>query len=268
MWRAEQTSPVRRIAAVKLIKAGMDTREVISRFQSERQALALMEHPPSPRSSTPAPTPEGRPYFADWSTFPGSPITEYCDGHRLPIRDRLSCSLRVCERVQHGANQKAIIHRDLKPSNILDCRGGWQGRSQNHRFRHSARDFARGCRRYHAHANRSHPGTPDYMSPQQASTGTRDIDTRVDVYSLGVVLYELLAGVLPLDLRGLPFPGDSAKDQRGGRTPPQHARADAGTGFRRPAESTNSARRFELGTARRSRRIALKALEKVPALTL
>ena len=117
VWRAEQTAPFHRTVALKLIKAGMDTRAVVARFESERQALALMEHPNIAKVFDAGATPEGRPYFV-MEYVPGLPITSYCDKHRLSIRDRLLLFTQVCEGVQH-AHQKAIIHRDLKPSNVL-----------------------------------------------------------------------------------------------------------------------------------------------------
>jgi len=116
VWRAEQTAPFHRIVALKLIKAGMDTRAVVARFESERQALALMEHPNIAKVFDAGGTPEGRPYFV-MEYVPGLPLTTYCDKHRLTIPDRLALFTQVCEGVQH-AHQKAIIHRDLKPSNV------------------------------------------------------------------------------------------------------------------------------------------------------
>ncbi|MGB9028823.1 MAG: serine/threonine-protein kinase, partial [Acidobacteriaceae bacterium] len=117
VWLAEQKQPVRRRVAIKLIKAGMDTREVVARFESERQALALMDHPAIAKVFDAGSTPEGRPYFV-MEYVAGMPITEYCDKHKLAMRQRMELFILVCEGVQH-AHQKAIIHRDLKPSNIL-----------------------------------------------------------------------------------------------------------------------------------------------------
>jgi serine/threonine protein kinase len=123
VWLAEQKQPVRRRVAIKLIKAGMDTREVVARFESERQALALMDHPNIAKVFDAGSTPQGRPYFV-MEYVTGIPITEYCDKHKMTLRQRLELFVHVCEGVQH-AHQKAIIHRDLKPSNILV--GEWTG---------------------------------------------------------------------------------------------------------------------------------------------
>jgi serine/threonine protein kinase/tetratricopeptide (TPR) repeat protein len=201
VWLAEQTQPVRRRVALKLIKTGMDTGEVVARFQSERQALALMDHPSIAKVFEAGSTPQGRPYFV-MEYITGIPITQYCDQHRMTLRERLELFVHVCEGVQH-AHQKGIIHRDLKPSNILvdDVDGkplpriidfgvakaiahGLIGESQ----------FTRAGARV---------GTPAYMSPEQAGSSGLDVDTRTDVYSLGVVLYELLVGERPLEFHEL-----------------------------------------------------------------
>lgn len=195
VWKAEQTSPFHRTVALKLIKAGMDTRAVVARFESERQALALMEHSSIAKVFDAGATPAGRPYFV-MEYVPGLPITDYCDKHRLTINERLKLFVQVCEGVQH-AHQKAIIHRDLKPSNVLvEERDG--------RAVPKIIDFglakAMGSRLTEATVFTEVGGvvgTPDYMSPEQADRNERNIDTRTDVYSLGVILYELLVGALP-----------------------------------------------------------------------
>src|SRR6267154_1502524 len=203
VWLAEQSKPVRRRVALKLIKAGMDTREVVARFESERQALALMDHPAIAKVFDAGSTPEGRPYFA-MEYVPGIPITAYCDKHRMTTRQRMELFVQVCEGVQH-AHQKAILHRDLKPSNILVTEvdgkpvpriidfGVAKAMSQQ-------LDAATLVTRIGMVV-----GTPGYMSPEQAGSAGEDIDTRSDVYSLGVVLYELLVGALPLDLKKLAY---------------------------------------------------------------
>jgi eukaryotic-like serine/threonine-protein kinase len=201
VWRAQQKWPVQRTVALKLIKAGMDTYEVMRRFESERQALALMEHPAIAKVFDAGTTSRGRPYFV-MEYVEGIPITTYCDRHRLTIRERLKLFVKVCEGIQH-AHRKAIIHRDIKPSNILVME--LDGKPQPKII-----DF--GLARAFSIDDDEHTaltrmgallGTPDYMSPEQATSVSASIDTRTDVFSLGVVLHELLVGVLPRDLRGL-----------------------------------------------------------------
>src|SRR5579864_6481417 len=203
VWLAEQKEPVRRRVALKLVKAGMNTREVIARFESERQALALMDHPAIAKVLDAGSTAQGAPYFV-MEYVAGVPITAYCDNHRLSTRDRLELFMRVCEGVQH-AHQKAIIHRDLKPSNILVTES--DGRAAPKII-----DF--GVAKALTHELTAETmftrvgaviGTPEYMSPEQANSSGEDIDTRTDVYSLGVIFYELLAGAPPIDLRRIAF---------------------------------------------------------------
>ena len=198
VWLAEQKHPVRRRVALKLIKAGMNTREIVTRFESERQALALMDHPAIARVFDAGSTPQGMPYVV-MEYVAGVPITEYCDKHRLAMSERLELFVQVCSGVQH-AHQKAIIHRDLKPSNILVTQVDGKPVPKIIDF-----GVAKAIsQRLTAETMFTHAGaligTPEYMSPEQANSGGEDIDTRSDVYSLGVVLYELLVGALPLDL--------------------------------------------------------------------
>ncbi len=203
VWRAEQQFPVRRQAAIKLIKTGMDTREVVARFESERQALALMDHPAIAKVFDAGSTPEGKPYFA-MEYVSGVPVTAYCDEHKLTTRRRLELMIRVCEGVQH-AHQKAIIHRDLKPSNILVTEVDGKPVPKIIDFG-VAKAISQSLTNETSFTRAGVIiGTPDYMSPEQASTGIGDIDTRTDVYSLGVILYELLSGSLPFDSRKLPI---------------------------------------------------------------
>jgi tetratricopeptide (TPR) repeat protein len=203
VWLAEQKEPVRRRVALKLIKAGMNSREVVARFESERQALALMDHPAIAKAFDAGSTPAGAPYFV-MEYVAGVPITTYSDNHRLSTHERLDLFVRVCEGVQH-AHQKAIIHRDLKPSNILviDVDG---------RAAPKIIDFGVAkalTQKLTADTMFTHVGallgTPQYMSPEQADSSGEDIDTRTDVYSLGIILYELLAGAPPLDMRSIAF---------------------------------------------------------------
>jgi serine/threonine protein kinase/tetratricopeptide (TPR) repeat protein len=181
----------------------MDTREVVARFESERQALALMDHPAIAKVFDAGSTPQGLPYFV-MEYVSGVPITEYCDKHRLTARQRLELFMRVCEGVQH-AHQKAIIHRDLKPSNILV--GEVDGKPMPRIIDFGVAKAT--SQRLSAATMFTQAGallgTPAYMSPEQADSAGVDVDTRTDVYSLGVVLYELLVGALPLDFQTLPL---------------------------------------------------------------
>jgi eukaryotic-like serine/threonine-protein kinase len=197
VWVAEQMQPVRRKVAIKLIKPGMDTRQVLSRFEAERQALALMDHPNIAKVLDGGRTEQGRPFFV-MEYVKGVPITRYADDARLTVRERLELFIPVCQAVQH-AHQKGVIHRDLKPSNILICL--YDGKPVP-----KVIDFglAKALHQpltehtlYTAHGMML--GTPLYMSPEQAEFNNLDVDTRTDVYSLGVLLYELLTGTTPLE---------------------------------------------------------------------
>ena len=202
VWLAEQREPVRRRVAVKLIKAGMDTREVVARFESERQALALMDHPAIAKVFDAGSTPDGRPYFA-MEYVRGIPITAYCDKHKLTMRQRLELFVRVCEGVQH-AHQKAVIHRDLKPSNILVSDVDRSPMPRIIDFGIAKATSLPLTAETMLTRLGAIVGTPGYMSPEQADSAGEDIDTRSDVYSLGVVLYQLLVGVPPLDFHKVP----------------------------------------------------------------
>jgi eukaryotic-like serine/threonine-protein kinase len=197
VWLAEQTKPIHRTVALKLIKTGMDTKAVVARFESERQALALMDHQNIARVFDAGATPEGRPYFV-MEYVPGLPITEYCDKHRLTIAERLELFIQVCEGVQH-AHQKAIIHRDLKPSNVLVV-------EQDNKAVPKIIDFGLAKATAQRLTDKTMftelgmmLGTPEYMSPEQADQTEQNIDTRTDVYSLGIILYQLLVGMLPFE---------------------------------------------------------------------
>jgi non-specific serine/threonine protein kinase/serine/threonine-protein kinase len=197
IWLAEQTSPVRRQVALKLIKAGMYDEAVVHRFQSERQSLAIMDHPAIAKVFEAGSTPADQPYFV-MEYVPGLPITTYCDQKRLPARERLALLVKVCEGVQH-AYQKAIIHRDLKPSNILVVEVDGKPVPRIIDFGIAKAISQQPDEMLMTRAG-GMVGTPGYMSPEQADPSIPDVDTRTDVYSLGVVLYELLAGVLPFDV--------------------------------------------------------------------
>jgi len=197
VYLAEQMEPIQRRVALKIIKLGMDTRQVVARFETERQALAVMDHPNIARVFDAGATETGRPYFV-MELARGIPITDYCDRHKLSARERLQLFIGVCQAVQH-AHQKGIIHRDLKPSNILVV-------IQDDRAVPKIIDFGIAKATDHRLAQRTLfteqgqlIGTPEYMSPEQAEMSGLDVDTRTDIYSLGVILYELLAGALPFD---------------------------------------------------------------------
>lgn len=195
VWVAQQTEPVKRIVAVKLIKTGMDSKAVLARFEAERQALALMEHPNIARVLDGGATADGRPFFV-MELVKGVPITQFCDARKLTPRQRLELFVPVCQAIQH-AHQKGIIHRDIKPSNVLIALyddkpvpkvidfGVAKATGQTLTDKSLMTGFG------------AVVGTPEYMSPEQASLNNLDIDTRSDVYSLGVLLYELLAGSPP-----------------------------------------------------------------------
>ncbi|MBX3745848.1 MAG: protein kinase [Verrucomicrobiae bacterium] len=201
VYVAEQTEPVRRLVALKVIKLGMDTKQVVARFEAERQALAMMDHPNIAKVLDAGTTDVGRPYFV-MELVRGIPITHYCDQANLSTKERLDLFIKVCQAIQH-AHQKGIIHRDIKPSNILvtlhdgvpvpkvidfGIAKATEGRLTDNTVYTQLHQFI---------------GTPAYMSPEQAEMSGLDIDTRSDIYSLGVLLYELLAGSTPFDAKEL-----------------------------------------------------------------
>ena len=198
VYMAEQMQPVRRKVALKVIKPGMDTRQVIARFEAERQALALMDHPNIARILDAGATESGRPYFV-MELVRGIPITEYCDRNRLSIADRLDLFVLVCQAVQH-AHQKGIIHRDLKPSNVLITLHDGVPVPKVIDFgiaKATGQQSLTDKTLYTGFAELI--GTPMYLSPEQAELSGIDVDTRSDIYSLGVLLYELLTGTTPFD---------------------------------------------------------------------
>jgi serine/threonine protein kinase/tetratricopeptide (TPR) repeat protein len=197
VYEAQQTEPIERFVALKLVKAGMDTRDVIRRFGTERQSLAVMNHPGIAQVFDAGVSQQGRPYFV-MELVNGQPINRFCDQKRLTIEQRIDLFREVCRAIQH-AHQKGVIHRDLKPSNVLVAMEDGEAHPKIIDFGiaralHRSQDEAEGL----THLNQV-IGTPEYMSPEQARVNSVDIDTRTDIYSLGVMLYELLVGVTPYE---------------------------------------------------------------------
>jgi WD40 repeat protein/serine/threonine protein kinase len=199
VYLAEQEEPVRRRVALKILRLGMDTQSVVARFEAERQALAMMDHPNIARVLDAGATDKGRPFFV-MELVSGKRLSDYCEVHQLSLRQRLELFIPVCQAVQH-AHQKGIIHRDLKPSNILVTEHEGVAVPKVIDFG-IAKATEEGVGEGGLTSVNQFLGTPAYMSPEQVEFGRRDIDTRSDIYSLGVVLYELLAGEPPFELAG------------------------------------------------------------------
>jgi eukaryotic-like serine/threonine-protein kinase len=212
VYLAEQTAPVRREVALKVIKPGMDTKAVIARFEGERQALAMMDHPNVAKVFDGGTTPTGRPYFV-MELVRGVQITEYCDQSRLTVHERLALFIQVCQAIQH-AHLKGIIHRDLKPSNVLVTMHDGTAIAKVIDFGIAKATQGRPSDQTALTVMDQFIGTPAYVSPEQTNPGSVDIDTRADIYSLGVLLYELLTGCTPFDASQLQQDGLDRMRQR------------------------------------------------------
>ncbi|RYD49177.1 MAG: serine/threonine protein kinase, partial [Verrucomicrobiaceae bacterium] len=261
VWLAEQTEPIQRRVALKLIKPGMDSREIIARFEAERQTLALMDHPNIARVLDAGTSTSGRPYFV-LELVEGKPITTHCDELGLGVRERLGLFIDVCHAVQH-AHQKAILHRDLKPSNILIAEVDGKMVPKVIDFGIAkALGVSDEVLKSSLLATRAGVviGTPDYMSPEQAGS-VIDVDTRSDIYALGVILYELLTGKTPLASSGRPLAFDEVlREIREGEPPrPSICLAKAMTGEEGSSTETTKLIRLLRGDLDR---VTMMALEK------
>jgi len=250
VYMAEQKEPVRRRVALKIIKLGMDTRQVVARFEAERQALAMMDHPNIARVLDGGCTDTGRPFFV-MELVKGQTVTKYCDEHKLSTRQRLELFISICQAIQH-AHQKGIIHRDIKPSNVLVA-------TIDGRPVPKVIDFGIAKATQHDLTDKiiftqfhQFMGTPAYMSPEQAAQDSTDIDTRSDIYSLGVLLYELLTGKTPVEAKELTRGGyDEIRRRIREIEPP------------RPSQRLTTLTNDELTTVARSRAIEPARLSKL-----
>ncbi len=263
VYEAEQTEPVRRRVALKVMKLGMDTKEVVARFEAERQALAVMEHASIAKVFEAGVTERGRPYFV-MEAVRGVPITEYCDNRKLSTRERLELFVPACQAVQH-AHQKGVIHRDLKPSNVLVTEQEGAPVPKIIDFGIAKATGQRLTDKTVVTAYGQAMGTPAYMSPEQAEMSGLDVDTRTDIYSLGVLLYELLVGHLPLDPHEIGMQAFIARLVMRETNPPTPSARLSGLGH--TGGDVASSRRTDAGTLRRELRgdldwIVMKAMEQ------
>ncbi len=264
VFEAEQLEPVRRKVALKLIKRGMESKEVLARFDSERQALALMSHPNIAQVYDAGTTTDGRPYFV-MEFVQGVPVTQYCDTNRLTTKERLELFTQICDGVQH-AHHKGVIHRDIKPSNVLVKIQDLKPVPKIIDFGVAKAIAQRLTEQTLFTAIGEFIGTPEYMSPEQAEMTELDIDTRTDVYSLGVVLYEMLVGAQPFDGRELRRAGfDEMRRKIREDEPPKPSVRLSGLGEQSTSAAKN--RRLEPSTLARQLHgdldwITMKALEK------
>ena len=264
VYLAQQVEPIRRPVALKIIKKGMDTAQVVARFEAERQALAWMDHPAIAKVFEAGETSRGRPYFA-MEYIEGKPITEYCDERRLDTRQRLGLFAQVCDGIQH-AHHRGIIHRDVKPSNVLVVDGDDGPAPRIIDFGVAKATEQRLIERSVFTELGVLVGTPEYMSPEQADMAPLDVDTRTDVYSLGVLMYELLTGALPFDsreLREAAFDEIRRKIREDQPSKPSTRISELG----RSASGSASQRRTDVASLRRQLTgdldvITMKALEK------
>jgi len=263
VFMAEQEKPVSRKVALKIIKLGMDTRQVVARFEQERQALAMMDHPNIARVLDAGATDTGRPFFV-MELVKGDPIVEYCDKNNLSIEDRLELFAQVCNAVQH-AHTKGIIHRDIKPSNILVSTQDGRPHAKVIDFGIAKATASKLTEKTLFTEHKALIGTPEYMSPEQAE-GNLDIDTRTDVYSLGVLLYELLTGTTPFtgkELRSAAF-GELQRIIREVEPPKPSTRISHNTDTLASVAAKRQTEPKRLGTLVRGELdwIVMKALEK------